>query len=532
MVSRLVLYPFLLAAFPIVRLAAQNAREVAPGDLAAPLGIALAATALVWLAARWAVKDGHRAGLVAATAAMLFLTFDATCAGFNALAVRLALGRANAGLHTPAGSVLGDEAVVVASLAWLVTRRPKDPERWTPKLNLFAAILLALPSCEAARTWMRASPRAPAASPMLAELSPTSRRPDIYYIILDGFARGDVLRDEFDYDLEPFLRRLEAKGFFVARRSTANYCQTQLSLASSLNGAHHPRAHNEADATRTPDRALFRENAVIRSLRPLGYKFVTFSSGFDFTEYPGSDVYSSPHPHLGDFHRLVLDSTPARFLWPGPSGRDPFTMARERVVHLFDELPKVAAIPGPTFTVAHVLAPHPPFVFGAEGEDVSPRPLRCVLSDGTSYRRFYGGEETYVPGYRAQVEFLVKRVEPAIDAILANSPEPPIIVLQSDHGSGLHLDMESAARTDHRERMSILNAFYLPGGKRDGLSDAITPVNAFRVVFNNEFGTGLPLLPQESYYSTWPRPFDFVRVTERVRDESPREDVEARSGGL
>ena len=514
--ARRVLYPFLLTAFPIVRLAAQNAREVAPGDLLGPLAAALGVAALAWLGARRLLGDGHRAGLWVATAAVLFLHFDASCAGFDALANRLASGASTARLHTPEGLVLEDEAVIVVALVWLVSRRPKAPDRWTPPLNVFAAALLAMPATEAAWTWVR-SPRPAEPPPALVELPPTPRRPDIYYIILDGFARGDVLRDEFGYDIEPFLRRLEAKGFFVARRSTANYCQTPLSLGSSLNGTHHARAKNEPDATRTPDRSLFRENAVIRSLRPLGYKFVTFSSGFDFTEYPENDVYKSPHRHVPAFHRLVLDATPARFLWPDPSAGDPFTLARERTLHLFDELPDVARIAGPTFTVAHVLAPHPPFVFGPEGEDVSPRPLRCVLSDGTTYRRFYGGEETYVPGYRASVEFLVKRVERAIGAILANSPEPPIIVLQSDHGPGLHLDMDSASRTDHRERMSILSAFYLPGGRREGLTDRITPVNAFRVVFNNEFGTKLPLLPQESFYSTWARPFAFVRVTEQVR---------------
>ena len=38
--------------------------------------------------------------------------------------------------------------------------------------------------------------------------------------------------------IEPFLKRLEQKGFYVARRSTANYCQTPLSLSSSLNAVY------------------------------------------------------------------------------------------------------------------------------------------------------------------------------------------------------------------------------------------------------------------------------------------------------
>lgn len=515
---RPVLYPLLLAAFPIVRLAAQNAREVAPGELAAPLAIALAATAALWLAARRVLGDGHRAGLVAAAAALFFLTFDAACAGFDAAGTYLATYWVTATVQTPPWAVLMVESVVLATLAWLVLRRPRAPERWTPPLNVFAAILLAMPAAQAAAVWARRPAReAPAPIPPLADLPATGRRPDIYYIILDGFARGDVLREQFGYDLEPFLARLEARGFFVARRSASNYCQTPLSLSSSLNGTYLPAASNDAEATRPPDKRLFRENAAVRSLRPLGYRFATFGSGFDFTEFPENDLYYSPHPHLGNFHRMLVDATPARLLWPDPDRLDPFTLARERTLYLFDKLPEIARVDGPTFTMAHVVSPHPPFVFGADGEDVSPRPKRCVLSDGTVYRYFYGGDETYIPGYRAQVEFLVKRVERAIDRILADSPEPPIIVLQSDHGSGMHLDMDHAETTDHRERMSILSAFYLPGGRREGLTDSIAPVNAFRVVFNNEFGAGLPLLPEESYYSTWPRPFDFVRVTDRVR---------------
>jgi hypothetical protein len=516
--SRRVVYPFLLAAFPIVRLAAQNAREVPPGELIAPLVLALAATAALWLLARWAFGDGHRAGLIVAATAILFLMFDGACSGFDAAITRLSMLWVETWVRTPAWAVLLCEVVVLATAAWLVARRPKRPERWTPPLNVFAAILLALPLGEAAYTWVRMPPRPPASPPApLADLPATSPRPDIYNIILDGFARGDVLKEEFGYDIEPFLRRLEAKGFFVARHATANYCQTPLSLTSSLNSTYLPQAKDDVEAARPPDKTLFRENAVIRALRPLGYRFVTFGSGFDFTEFPGNDVYSSPHPHLSNFHRMVVDATPARLIWPDPATRDAFTLSRERTLHTFDRLPEVAKDPRPTFTVAHIVAPHPPFVFGADGEDVSPRPKRCVLSDGTVYRYFYGGEETYVPGYRAQAEYVVKRVERAIDAILASSPEPPVIILQSDHGAGMHLHMESAEQTDHHERMGILAAVYLPDGKRAGLSDAITPVNFFRVVFNNEFATSLPLLPDESYYSTWPRPFDFVRVTDQVR---------------
>ena len=105
-----------------------------------------------------------------------------------------------------------------------------------------------------------------------------------------------------------------------------------------------------------------------------------------------------------------------------------------------------------------------------------------------------------------------------IDRLLANSSEPPVIILQSDHGSGVGLSTESAAETDMHERMSILNAYYLPDRKGDSpLYQSISPVNSFRVVLNTYFDAGLELLPDRSYYSTWSEPFKFIDVTDKVR---------------
>ena len=59
--------------------------------------------------------------------------------------------------------------------------------------------------------------------------------PDIYYIILDGYGRSDVLKNEYGYDNSDFLNALRDLGFTVSECSQSNYAQTQMSLASSLN---------------------------------------------------------------------------------------------------------------------------------------------------------------------------------------------------------------------------------------------------------------------------------------------------------
>src|SRR5690606_20870239 len=59
--------------------------------------------------------------------------------------------------------------------------------------------------------------------------------PDVYYIILDGYPRADILAERYGYDNSEFLEGLESRGFYIADGSHSNYGQTILSLTSSLN---------------------------------------------------------------------------------------------------------------------------------------------------------------------------------------------------------------------------------------------------------------------------------------------------------
>jgi hypothetical protein len=525
---RPVVYPFLIAAHPVLSLYAGNAREIPIRELAPPIAIVLVFALMLWGSLALILKDSHRAGLIALTG-VVFCGLAARLTGdVEQILSYLSTFWVRHYYKIPMWCVVVPLAAIFAVIAFFAWRRLKSPRDWTPPLNIFAIILVALPIVSIVRGLRSRTDEALLPLPALATLDQPERRPDIYYIILDGFARGDVLKELYDYDLEPFLIHLEKKGFYVARQSTSNYCQTPLSITSSLNAAHLHVGTKDPDSGGYPETDLFRKNAVMRALRPIGYKFVAFASGFDFTEDPDADVYLSPYRYVSGFHRMLVESTVFWRLLPNPMEFDSYTMTRERTLFLFDNVPKVSKIAGPTFTFAHILAPHPPFVFGADGEDVSPHATPYFLNDGSAYRNYYGTEATYVGGYGHEVPFLVKRVERMIDEILASSPEPPIIILQSDHGSGLHLDMGSDETTDHHERMSILNAYYLPGGKHEGLHQRITPVNSFRVVLNNYFGTHLDYLPNENYYSTWVDPFKFIRVTDRV--SSDRGQKESGSG--
>jgi len=124
-------------------------------------------------------------------------------------------------------------------------------------------------------------------------------------------------------------------------------------------------------------------------------------------------------------------------------------------------------------------------------------------------------KDDYVESYKRQLIFINKKIESIIDEIISNSPEPPIIILQADHGPGSMLHWGKLDKIDFRERISILNAYYLPNNGRKQLYNEISPVNTFRIIFNRYFGTNLELLKDKSYFSTWKQPYKFIDVTDK-----------------
>ena len=59
-----------------------------------------------------------------------------------------------------------------------------------------------------------------------------SNLPNIFYIIVDGYAGEEILRDIYGLDIADFLSFLHHEGFYVASKSRSNYSQTHLSLVS------------------------------------------------------------------------------------------------------------------------------------------------------------------------------------------------------------------------------------------------------------------------------------------------------------
>jgi hypothetical protein len=512
-----VIHPFLVAIFPILGLFAKNSTQVPYSDLLMPTALAIGGSFVIWLIVTGLLGNAQKAGLFTTIGLVFFYTSGRLPQLADSWLSDLSDYWVKTDVVTPPRLVFLAAFALVMTVGLFLTSRLKHVGTWTRLLNLFALVLILFPIGQVIRTGRL--PRGPRQlSGLGVTLKPMpSRHPDIYYIILDGYARSDVMQELFNFDNTGFLDRLRHKGFFLARSSTSNYCQTPLSLSSSLNLDYLDDLVSGSENDLTSLHELIGRNRLAAMLRSLNYKFVTFSTGFEPSDVIDSDRYLSPYHQFTEYQRLLVDQTPLWAFLSLAESRDLFTQARDRTIYLLDHLPEVAEDPRPTFALAHIVCPHPPFLFGEKGQDVSRRDERYYLSDGCRYQGFTSNPEVYIRGYRDQAIYITRRIEQVIDQILARSTEPPVLILQADHGSGLRLVPESKEKTDLHERMSILNAYYFPDHNYEALYPEITPVNSFRVVLNNYFGAGLPLLPDRNFFSTWSHPFEFMDVTSVVQ---------------
>ena len=520
----LILHPFLFVLFPVLSLYAGNLGETPLTTIFRAAAVGLAGAGLLLGLLRLLVGDWQRAGALATAAILSFSVIGMVFRSWSGLK-DVAPGLAE---------VLWGGLLVAAT--WLALRKlPAQADQITRILNITGWIALAtclygfgayglhtLQVGEVRPVQAGVDPVPTATStPVLpaatqpAFQGPDHQPPDIYYIILDGYDRSDVLEELFGVDNTPFIDFLKQRGFYVASLSRSNYDQTALSLASSLNENYmdalvsSPSESNNRGALTT----LINDSTVQRFVKARGYRTVAFSNGFPTTEMTSADTFYRDPQALNSFEMTLISGSLAR------DEATPAILENYRQRILWNEARLEALVadqsdPRPKFVFAHFILPHPPFVFNADG---SPH-ASFAGGDGSHYG---GTREDYYHGYREQVQYTDRLAEQMIDAILAHSVRPPVIIIQGDHGSGMDLDWTSQADSCLRERFSILNAYYLPGVTTTGLYPAVTPVNTFRVVFNAYFDAGLPLLPDRNYFSLWETPYRWDDVTGQIETACP-----------
>ena len=503
-----VTHPLLFAISPILILYAQNVNYVPVSEIFLPAIATSLFAILLWSFLRLVFKEKKKSGFIVSLFFILFFSFGHI---YNSLRYfyigDIKIGRA--------GYLLVAIGLLLISATIFAIKSRSNFNHITKFLNLGAAFLLLFQLIMSAYGIFTRDTFILENEVTSSNLETAGDLPDIYYIVLDAHAGSDVLKEFYEYDNSEFLENLSRKGFYIANKSRANYCRTVLSLASSLNMVYLDELSKRVgDESKNlyPLINMIKYNEVSSFLKRWNYAFISFSTGFSKTEVKNADVYISKPGLLSEFQNVLLNITPIPIVLKEVI--DQYDLHRERLLFTFKSLAQLPEMKSPKFVFAHILAPHTPFVFGKNGEYIkSNRPFYFRRNDN---RLNESEKEEYIRKYKNQLSFINKRVIDSIDAILSRSTNPPVIILQGDHGPSAMLDYNSLENTNLKERMSILNAYYFPPNFPKELYDTISPVNTFRIIFNHYFGTTFKLLKDKSYFTTWNYPFKFIDITDKI----------------
>ena len=158
---------------------------------------------------------------------------------------------------------------------------------------------------------------------------------------------------------------------------------------------------------------------------------------------------------------------------------------------------------GPTYVFSHIYVPHPPFLFGPNGENVIP-----------DHREISGLQDWENPsGYVNQLIYATNQVSIVIKNIVKNDPNA-IIIIQGDTGTFTGIeDRSKREMNDVYQIHSILYAIRIPDVDN---SDTMIPVNTYRIIFNNYFNMDYEYLEQHNY--TNQNDGDWIDITEKLHE--------------
>ena len=485
-------YPLLFAAFPTLALMAYNTLQVRFSVIFRPLIFSVLFGSLLFILTFFIFRrNWHKAAFLTGVSILLFFSYGHFKTLIKSIDFLNALSR-------------NPYLLILYGLIWLgvliISIKKNIKPDFSKLLNILSIILIALPliqigayyTREVMADWQRDT------STVTEAVAELGYAPDVYYIILDSYSRPDVLLENYGWDVYDFIDEMEDLGFYYASESRSNYNETFSSLSTSLNLEYitdilEERGYENNSAAH---RDLIIHNEVRSFFESLDYEIVAFSTGYKWSEMDDADVYyevkhSTIFYEITPFESLLVknliiypfqEKFPDIFNWDFEGQVESPHEEHIRIQEtILETLPEIAENDHSTFTFAHLIIPHIPYVFDADGS----------LLEDPGYNSAEGGyavNEMYeLDGYEKAVQFINRQILSICQEILENSDSEPIIIIQSDHGW----------KDDHRHK--ILNLYYFPDGDYESLYPSISPVNSFRIVLSEYFSMDYELLEDKIY---------------------------------
>ena len=527
-----IFHPFLIAFFPIIAVYSVNIGLIQLEQFIFPTLIIVGGAFLFFLCLKYVLKNAKKAALIVTLAFIIFFSFGHVYNMLN----QVSIGDIDLGSNR----ILLPIFVISFGIgSFLIVRTKRTLDNATSIVNtisvVFITVIIAMVGIEAfgcdecliQQTYSLGifSNQIMDSTLYFEEhsfsVSESDSLPNVYYIILDGYPRNDVLKKHLGFDNNEFINFLKQREFYVAENSHSNYSLSSTSISSTMNMNYINFLADELgedsrsyDPLLGKDFGLYADNQVIKNFKSMGYKVAKIGSvPMYLHEIPLADLslcYKSIH--LMDnrlFDTVARTSMIGYFI-----ERWSEDMQRQIILCAFEELPKISSYyEEPVFAWSHIMIPHFPLIFGADGEPVTPGESLLVMNNP---HLFEGTDSSWniKQQFLQQLQFANKKSIKLIDKILENEKQS-IIIIQSDHGSAFDVNLHDPTDDDVHQRLSNINAIYFPDEKpREILMNDQTNVNTFRIVFNSYFGSDYDILEDKIYWNlSFKKPFWFKDVT-------------------
>ena len=526
-----IFHPFLIAFFPIIAVYSVNIGLIQLEQFIFPTLLIVGSALLFFLCLKHILKNGKKAALIVSLAFIIFFSFGHVYNMIN----QVSIGDTDLGSNS---ILLPIFTILFGIGSFLIIKTERTLENATSIVNtisvVFIFVIIIMVGIETFgcdecliqqdTSWyfdffsdekIDFSPYFEAHSFSISE---SDSLPNVYYIILDGYPRNDVLKKHLNFDNSEFTNFLKQWGFYVAENSHANYTLSSTSIPSTMNMNYINFLADEIGEDSRDynpligkDFGLYADNQVIKNFKSMGYNVVKIGSVPVYLHgIPLADLtlcYKTLH--LMDnrlFDAVGRTSMIGYFIERWSENQQ-----RQIILCSFEELPKISGyFEEPVFVWSHIMLPHFPLIFGPNGEPITPGKSLLAMNHPEYTDNSWNIKQQFLQ----QVQFANKKSMEFIDNILENEKQS-IIIIQSDHGSDFDVNYQDPTDGDVFQRLSNLNAIYFPDEKhREMLVNDPTNVNTFRIVFNSYFGSDYEMLEDRIYWGlSYKKPFWFKDVT-------------------
>jgi hypothetical protein len=292
----------------------------------------------------------------------------------------------------------------------------------------------------------------------------TDSRPDVWFLVLDGYPSGSSRVEDFDATSDPLGDLLRESGFVVEPDALAPYTRTVGALPAILAGTMIFPAGSLQDAAdmQAATEVIAGDSTLVRGLRDIGYHTTMIESGWHQSrcgEFIDECVKSALVDEMGS---ALLSASMIPHLF-GIDRHVHTVIGTERTFNALNNLATgYSSNSRPDLVVAHSLAPHPPMLLDQNCARQGPAPNRSSL-----LLSYDGWDDALIAERATTFMEQVACVDAMVAEFVQSLPAEDVIVVVGDHGSEIRGQV-SAPPADWtedmlRERLQTLAAVRFPG---------------------------------------------------------------------